>query len=160
MHEIGRLRERTFRQIGEGTGRSCDIDRFDVDYEHICLWNEKTREIVGSPRRRRAFTFGRMKRRIASDPEICPSKIEEVDEILHARPTSTASVPVLLKRYLDLGGRIVGLNVDREFGDAVDALLVVDLSKTDPAILERLFGQKETDRYLARHRTFSTSMQS
>ena len=35
LREIGRLREITFRQAGEGTGRSLDLDRFDRDYQHL-----------------------------------------------------------------------------------------------------------------------------
>lgn len=37
LHEIGRLRELTFRKVGEGTGRSRDLDRYDAHYDHIIL---------------------------------------------------------------------------------------------------------------------------
>jgi putative hemolysin len=50
MREIGRLRELTFRQAGEGTGRSLDLDRFDTRYRHLWLWNKATREVCGSYR--------------------------------------------------------------------------------------------------------------
>ena len=50
MHEIGRLREFTFRQVGEGTGKKCDLDRYDRDYRHLVLWDEKELEIAGSYR--------------------------------------------------------------------------------------------------------------
>lgn len=50
MREIGRLREFTFRCIGEGTGRHKDLDRFDRYYKHLVLWNEDRLEIVGSYR--------------------------------------------------------------------------------------------------------------
>ncbi len=48
--EIGRLREITFRQAGEGTGRSIDLDRFDRDYQHLFLWNTDSNEIAGAYR--------------------------------------------------------------------------------------------------------------
>ena len=48
--EIGRLREITFREIGEGTGKSIDLDAFDPHYLHLFLWNNETCEIVGSYR--------------------------------------------------------------------------------------------------------------
>lgn len=50
LTEIGRLREETFRNVGEGTGQSKDIDTFDASYEHIFLWHTKRREVVGSYR--------------------------------------------------------------------------------------------------------------
>ncbi|MDB2705191.1 lysophospholipid acyltransferase family protein [Pseudomonadota bacterium] len=50
MNEIGRLREFTFRQVGEGTGKKCDLDRYDRDYRHLVLWDEKELEIAGSYR--------------------------------------------------------------------------------------------------------------
>ncbi|TNC81488.1 MAG: GNAT family N-acetyltransferase [Oleiphilus sp.] len=50
MPEIGRLREESFRLVGEGTGEACDLDDFDEDYLHIVLWNEKNKEIVGAYR--------------------------------------------------------------------------------------------------------------
>ena len=50
LNEIGRLRERTFRAVGEGTGLACDLDRFDNHYQHLFLWNSVRREVVGSYR--------------------------------------------------------------------------------------------------------------
>lgn len=48
--EIGRLREITFRRAGEGTGHPRDLDSFDPHYEHLFVWNEKKREVVGAYR--------------------------------------------------------------------------------------------------------------
>lgn len=50
VKEIGRLREISFRQVKEGSGKQRDIDDFDYCYEHIILWDEKDLEIVGSYR--------------------------------------------------------------------------------------------------------------
>jgi len=50
LREIGRLRELSFRQTGEGTGRALDLDRFDDHYCHLFLWNRVNREIVGAYR--------------------------------------------------------------------------------------------------------------
>ena len=46
--EIGRLRERTFREVGEGTGQAIDLDRFDDHYQHLFVWNRYAQEIVGA----------------------------------------------------------------------------------------------------------------
>lgn len=50
LDEIGRLRELTFREVGEGTGEPTDLDRFDVYYRHLFMWDRKARKIVGSYR--------------------------------------------------------------------------------------------------------------
>ena len=50
IREIGRLRELSFRDVGEGTGKPLDIDRFDEDYLHLFLWNRQTLEIAGAYR--------------------------------------------------------------------------------------------------------------
>lgn len=50
MREIGRLRELTFRDIGEGTNRETDTDRFDKHYHHLFLWDKDRNKIVGAYR--------------------------------------------------------------------------------------------------------------
>ncbi len=50
LHEIGRLRELTFRAVGEGTGRRQDLDAWDSWYEHIVLWDEAAAKIAGAYR--------------------------------------------------------------------------------------------------------------
>ncbi|MFW5781393.1 MAG: lysophospholipid acyltransferase family protein, partial [Bacteroidota bacterium] len=50
MNEIGRLREITFREIGEGTNRKIDIDEFDLYYHQLFVWDENEQKIVGAYR--------------------------------------------------------------------------------------------------------------
>ena len=50
VREIGRLRELTFREAGEGTGREVDLDRFDASYSHLFIWHKENRELVGAYR--------------------------------------------------------------------------------------------------------------
>lgn len=50
MREIARLRELTFRSVEEGTGLALDLDKFDIYYRHIVLWDDHDLEIVGSYR--------------------------------------------------------------------------------------------------------------
>jgi len=50
IHELGRLREISYRETGTGTGRRRDIDRFDREYFHIVLWEPRDLEIVGAYR--------------------------------------------------------------------------------------------------------------
>lgn len=50
LRELGRLREFSFRAVGEGSGGRRDIDRFDLFYRHIIVWDEDELEIVGAYR--------------------------------------------------------------------------------------------------------------
>jgi hypothetical protein len=50
MNEIGRLREITFRDVGEGTNRSMDIDEYDLYYHQLFIWDDQQRKIVGAYR--------------------------------------------------------------------------------------------------------------
>ncbi len=48
--EIGRLREITFREVGEGSGKSRDIDQYDSYYTHIIVYRKESEQIAGSYR--------------------------------------------------------------------------------------------------------------
>lgn len=50
LREIGRLRELSFRAVGEGTGRRRDTDVYDQHYFHIILWDDQALEIAGAYR--------------------------------------------------------------------------------------------------------------
>ncbi|SHE68346.1 Putative hemolysin [Mariniphaga anaerophila] len=50
LNEIGRLREITFREVGEGTNRSIDIDEFDLYYHQMFIWDDEEEKIVGAYR--------------------------------------------------------------------------------------------------------------
>ncbi|MCX6220901.1 MAG: GNAT family N-acetyltransferase [Bacteroidia bacterium] len=50
LNELGRLREITFREVGEGTNRSTDIDEFDLYYQQLIIWDINAKKIVGGYR--------------------------------------------------------------------------------------------------------------
>ena len=50
LHEIGRLREITFREIGEGTNKAIDLDIFDGYYHHMFLWDAEAKCLAGAYR--------------------------------------------------------------------------------------------------------------
>lgn len=50
LREIGRLREISFRAVGEGTGKKRDIDSYDLDYLQLVLWDDEDLEIAGAYR--------------------------------------------------------------------------------------------------------------
>lgn len=50
LQEIGRLREISFRAVGEGTGKERDIDAFDDFYHNLFIWDREAQQIVGGYR--------------------------------------------------------------------------------------------------------------
>ncbi|SDT47682.1 Acyltransferase [Mucilaginibacter mallensis] len=50
IREIGRLREITFREIGEGTNKAVDLDEYDIYYNHLFIWDTEAKLIVGAYR--------------------------------------------------------------------------------------------------------------
>jgi hypothetical protein len=50
LREIGRLREVTFRAVGEGTNKSIDLDEYDLYYDHLILWDREAQRIAGAYR--------------------------------------------------------------------------------------------------------------
>lgn len=50
LTEIGRLREITFREVGEGTNKSLDIDEFDLYFHHLIVWDRINNKISGAYR--------------------------------------------------------------------------------------------------------------
>ncbi len=51
-------------------------------------------------------------------------------------------LPILLRQYAKIGGKLLGFNVDRNFSNVLDGLVVVDLRQTEPAVLERYMGRE------------------
>ena len=261
LHEIGRLREVTFRQVGEGTGKSLDLDRFDDYYWHVLLWNKSKRELVGAYRAGNtadilasqgigglytstlfryderlfekfgpALELGRsfvrpdyqrhyaplmllwkgIARLIATHPEIAvlfgavsisneyskasremiyrffKSRMagDEVGDFVEPRQpfrpgllhrwecrgvwqairdldqlsypikdleSDGKGLPILLRQYDKLGGKLVAFNVDRKFSDVLDGLVVVDLRRTDSAVLSRYMGTEAASRFRELH---------
>lgn len=57
MRELGRLREISFRAVGEGSGKRRDIDAYDGYYDHVILWDDNALELVGAYRLAPASTL-------------------------------------------------------------------------------------------------------
>jgi putative hemolysin len=70
-----------------------------------------------------------------------PTTIDELSRMIADVEPDRKGVPVLLRHYLRLGGRIVAFTIDREFSNTLDALVIVDLRQTQTSLLERYMGQ-------------------
>jgi putative hemolysin len=259
--ELGRLREITFRAVGEGTGRARDLDGFDHHYHHLLLWSTLNRELVGAYRlgttkeilprlgvaglytntlfRYDARVFERLGpalelgrsfirleyqrqyapllmlwkgigRYLAAHPELAvlfgavsisnrynrvsrelivrffqarekdqdlarmirprhpfqPSwirpgdspracarlaRLDDLADPIGDLETDGKGIPILLRQYAKLGGRLVSFNVDRNFSGVLDGLVLVDLRQTDPSVLARYMGKDGVEAFRRYH---------
>ena len=86
--------------------------------------------------------------------EIDLSSVSDIDEMSHLIERIEADskgVPILLKHYLKLGGRVLGFSADEQFANALDGLIVVDLRRSDPRLLARYMGEQAASDFLAFH---------
>lgn len=72
--------------------------------------------------------------------------MRDLDELSHpitdVEPDGKG-LPILLRQYAKIGGKMLGFNVDRKFSSVLDGLVVVDLRQTEPAVLERYMGREQ-----------------
>jgi len=60
-------------------------------------------------------------------------------------------IPILIKHYAKLGGRMLSFNLDREFSNVLDGLVLVDLRGSDPVLLGRYMGEGELTSFRRYH---------
>jgi putative hemolysin len=90
----------------------------------------------------------------ASVPSMTPPGLDDLKALSRLVADGEADrkgVPVLLRQYLKLGGRLLGFNVDPAFGHVLDVLIVVDLRRTPRRTLARYMGPTGSARFLAHH---------
>lgn len=75
--------------------------------------------------------------------------LDELSQLVALADPEGKGVPVLVRQYLKLGARVLGLNVDPAFGGVLDALIVVDLRRVDRRILEKFMGREAAAAWLA-----------
>ena len=264
LQELGRLREITFRNVGEGTGKERDIDLYDNYYTHLICWNPSTGDIVGAYRigvvdqvlnhfgvrglythtlfkldkklfqqdemaQGKALELGRSFVReeyqrsytpllalwrgiccyVSNHPEyrilfgpvsisndyLPTSRLmlvdflkqhhldEKLSKYIKARnglkrrhPLASLSkeiarenglesfssllseiepdrkgIPVLIRQYIKFGGKLLGFNLDSQFGNVIDGLIMVDLPNTELKTLQRYMGKEEALTYINSH---------
>jgi putative hemolysin len=62
-------------------------------------------------------------------------------------------IPILMRQYVKLGGKLLAFSVDPHFGNTLDGFVMVDLTRTSPEILARYMGREAAQRFFAWHRT-------
>jgi len=258
LNEIGRLREVSFRQVAEGTGKANDLDHYDHNYLHMFIWDRERQQIAGAYRlglvnqlikkqgieglyTRSLFHYDRaflsslgngiemgrsfihpdyqrslntllllwkgIATYISNNPQYTTlfgpvsisSGYSELSRSLMAsflqlhhydnkraemlqaknpyksikntfwstrmlsgvssnqliskliyRMEGDKGLPVLLRHYLGLNGKLVCFNVDKNFNDALDGMIIVDLLNVPEKALSRYMGKKQAETYLNR----------
>ena len=79
-----------------------------------------------------------------------------VSELVNEIEYGQRTLPILLKHYVKLGGRVLGFNIDAHFGEVIDGLIMVDLPTTDHRILERYMCKAGVQKFLAFHHNAGT----
>jgi len=256
IQEIGRIREESFRAVGEGSGLACDLDEYDLYYHQLFVWHKGNKDVVGAYRmgmvdkliadhglaglysrslfkydqafidsldnslemgrsvvaekyqkdlnsllllwkgiatfvhRNPKYThlfgpvsisndYSHVSRQLiaatlsihhydkdkanlvrASQPLKSSSDIFWKPNLLAALTTvsllSTVlsrmeqgkGLPVLIRQYLKMNGKLVCFNVDPAFQDSLDGLIVVNLKNVPVSILSKYMGRVEAEQYL------------
>ncbi|HXJ89328.1 MAG TPA: GNAT family N-acyltransferase [Candidatus Binatia bacterium] len=68
--------------------------------------------------------------------------LDQLSEPITDVETDGKGLPILLRQYAKIGGKLLGFNVDRKFSNVLDGLVVVDLRQTDAAVLDRYMGRE------------------
>ena len=113
--------------------------------------NNQVTELAGFVRPRKPF-----RRHLRKNPELRTAvdnlrDIRELNQIVSEIEDDHKGIPVLIRQYLRLGGVVLGFNVDPDFRDALDALVLVDLSQTPLRTLSRYMGKDEAQEFLRYH---------
>ena len=135
--------------VGMSGGYSMAAKWLLVDYIRANHWNAELAKYVvprnGVRALGRPVVEAALIRGIRSD--------EEIDKLIRDVEPTGQGMPVLMKKYLQLGGRVMGFNVDPLLGDALDAMLILDLCdvpKDKVDMVAREFpGEKVYDRFRA-----------
>jgi putative hemolysin len=81
------------------------------------------------------------------------SESDGLSELVSEIEPDQKGIPVLLKQYLKLGAKMLAFNLDPDFSDVVDGLIVVDLTKTEPRILEKYMTKPGYASFMQYHRS-------
>ena len=80
--------------------------------------------------------------------DMMTENLDSINSLLMQIESDGKGIPVLIRQYLKLNGKMIGFNRDKKFGNVIDGLIFVDLLKTDPLILARYFGDEGLESFL------------
>jgi putative hemolysin len=113
--------------------------------------NNQVTELARRIHPKHPFQKGPSKHRELKRAMVPLKDIRDLSDLISEIEDDRKGVPVLIRQYLRLGGVVLGFNVDPNFRDSLDALVLVDLTRTDPHLLSRYMGKDETEAFLRSH---------
>jgi putative hemolysin len=108
-------------------------------------------ELAGLIEPRRPFRPGLLRRWDCSGMHRALRDLDELSQPITDVEADGKGLPILLRQYAKIGGKLLGFNVDRKFSNVLDGLVVVDLRQTDAAVLERYMGREGAARFRQMH---------
>jgi putative hemolysin len=97
--------------------------------------------------------------KVRNEVEVADLKdIEQLSRVIARIEHDSKGIPILLKQYLKLGGRLLGFSADDQFSDTLDGLVVVDLRASEPRVLARYMGEEGAAAFFARHASAPDSL--
>jgi putative hemolysin len=112
------------------------------------LENQRDRDLARLVKPRRPYRPKLMAGQQADTVSRLLRDIEELSDPIADLEADGKGVPILIKQYLRVGGRILGFNIDPAFRNALDALVLVDLRRTPPALLARYMSKEGAAQFL------------
>jgi|HubBroStandDraft_1064217.scaffolds.fasta_scaffold01028_6 putative hemolysin len=108
-------------------------------------------ELSGLIEPRRPFRSGLLRRWDCDGMLHGLRDLDELSQPITDVESDGKGLPILLRQYAKIGGKLLGFNVDRKFSNVLDGLVVVDLRQTEPAVLERYMGREGAARFRQVH---------
>jgi putative hemolysin len=114
---------------------------------------EETRDWRGAVRARRPLR-GKLVQKWEADAlcSLLPD-LEDLSAPIADLEPDGKGIPILVRQYVKLGGKLLAFSVDPQFGNTLDGFVMVDLTRTSPEILSRYMGKDQARSFLAWHRT-------
>ncbi len=108
-------------------------------------------ELAGLIEPRRPFRPGMVRRWDCRGMLHALRDLDELSQPITDVEADGKGLPILLRQYAKIGGKLLGFNVDRKFSNVLDGLVVVDLRQTEPSVLERYMGREDATRFRQVH---------
>jgi hypothetical protein len=77
--------------------------------------------------------------------------IDEMDDLVQEIEQARRGVPILLRQYLRVNAKLLGFNIDPDFGDVLDGLMLCDVTTMERSAMLRFFGAAGAARVCAYH---------
>ena len=77
--------------------------------------------------------------------------VEDLSALIADLERDGKGIPILVRQYVKLGGKLLAFSVDPEFGNTLDGFVMIDLTETSPEALARYMGKEQTARFFAWH---------